>query len=117
MPTYEEVVAVDNDLHGGSSASYTQHANFYVLKEKDGVVGFYKLENSEGLDSHIAYLINPPTNVEMLPLVFEEETAIQEVQHAQKADDTFIYDLSGRRVKNATKGVYIVNGKKIVRGN
>jgi hypothetical protein len=25
-----------------------------------------------------------------------------------------IYDLSGRRVKNATKGVYIVNGKKVV---
>ncbi len=117
MPTHEEVVAVDNDLHGGNGVFTTQYANYYVLKEKDGVVGFYELGNSEGIDSHIAYLINPPTNVEMLPLVFEEETAIQEVQHAQKADDTFICDLSGRRVKNATKGVYIVNGKKIVRGN
>lgn len=26
-----------------------------------------------------------------------------------------IYDLSGRRVSNATKGVYIVNGKKVVK--
>jgi len=26
-----------------------------------------------------------------------------------------MYDLSGRRVKNATKGVYIINGKKVLK--
>ena len=28
--------------------------------------------------------------------------------------DATIYDLSGRRVEKATKGVYIVNGKKVI---
>lgn len=31
-----------------------------------------------------------------------------------KANDT-IYDLSGRRVKSAVKGIYIINGKKVVK--
>ena len=29
-------------------------------------------------------------------------------------NDAVIYDLQGRRVKNSTKGIYIVNGKKVV---
>ena len=31
------------------------------------------------------------------------------------ADKTGIYDLTGRRVKNPTKGIYIINGKKIIK--
>ena len=30
------------------------------------------------------------------------------------AQSTFIYDLSGRRVEKAVKGIYIINGKKVV---
>ena len=32
-----------------------------------------------------------------------------------RVKDESIYDLSGRRVENATKGIYIVNGKKVVK--
>jgi hypothetical protein len=40
-------------------------------------------------------------------------TDIDEVE-TQTTDATIIYDLSGRRVENPGKGVYIVNGKKVV---
>lgn len=40
-------------------------------------------------------------------------TGIQNVKKGVINDNT-IYDLQGRRVTNATKGVYIINGKKVV---
>lgn len=42
-------------------------------------------------------------------------TSIATVQPTTKNQPTVIYDLSGRRVKNATKGVFIVNGKKVIK--
>lgn len=42
-------------------------------------------------------------------------TSIATVQPTTKNQPTVIYDLSGRRVKNATKGVFIINGKKVIK--
>lgn len=42
-------------------------------------------------------------------------TSIATVQCTTKNQPTVIYDLSGRRVKNATKGVFIINGKKVIK--
>lgn len=42
-------------------------------------------------------------------------TSIATVQPITKNQPTVIYDLSGRRVKNATKGVFIINGKKVIK--
>lgn len=50
----------------------------------------------------------------MYPLVDNISTAINGVA-ADKASTTVIYDLQGRKVTKMTKGVYIVNGKKIVK--
>ena len=42
-------------------------------------------------------------------------TAINDINSAAPATtDACIYDLNGRRVSNPTKGIYIVNGKKVV---
>lgn len=42
-------------------------------------------------------------------------TSIATVQPTTKNQPTVIYDLSGRSVKNATKGVFIINGKKVIK--
>ena len=42
-------------------------------------------------------------------------TSIATVQPTTKNQPTVIYDLSGRRVKNATKGVFIINRKKVIK--
>ena len=44
---------------------------------------------------------------------YEAALGIHDVT-TQKANG-YIYDLSGRRVKNPTKGIYIINGKKYVK--
>lgn len=42
----------------------------------------------------------------------DEATSIDEVESAD--NEPIVYDLAGRRVANPTKGVYIVNGKKML---
>lgn len=113
MPTSEELAKVENDFDGGSGTIDTRYASYYLLDEKDGVVGFYRLKSGEGFDSHLAFLVDPPTDVEMLPLNFDEVNAIQAVQPALQDDGSSIYNLSGLRVKSTTKDIYIINGKKV----
>lgn len=41
-------------------------------------------------------------------------TAVKEVEMETTSEEKVIYDLSGRRVVNPQKGLYIVNGKKVL---
>ena len=41
-------------------------------------------------------------------------TAIDNISDAEKQDSEIIYDLQGRPVTNPNKGIYIVNGKKVL---
>ncbi|MBQ2787605.1 MAG: hypothetical protein IJF00_06585, partial [Bacteroidaceae bacterium] len=42
----------------------------------------------------------------------EGETAIEEIKTVEYHNG--IYDLTGRRIENPTKGIYIINGKKVL---
>ena len=44
-----------------------------------------------------------------------ETTGIRTVKPTTPAKEDVIYDLQGRRVTNPGRGIYIVNGKKVVR--
>ena len=50
--------------------------------------------------------------VKGIALMNARSTAIQTVE--ADGQQTVIYDLQGRRVSNPAKGLYIVNGKKVV---
>ena len=50
--------------------------------------------------------------VKMYVNIDDEETGIENVN---VNDNNMIYDLSGRRVSKTQKGVYIVNGKKVMK--
>jgi hypothetical protein len=55
-----------------------------------------------------------PNNARALSIVFDgETTGISSVKTAATIEGN-CYDLSGRRVAKPTKGLFIVNGKKIV---
>ena len=45
----------------------------------------------------------------------EEETGIDELTGENANVKTAVYDLSGRRVQKAQKGIYVVNGKKVLK--
>lgn len=84
----------------------------YVLGKHNGVVGFYKTGGMV-VDTDKAY-IQTTVSAARLAIDFEDEdvTAIEAVK-AQKNDGQF-YNLAGQRVAQPAKGLYIVNGKKVI---
>ena len=106
-----------NDLKG-TSANKTNPGNAYVLNytAADGV-GFYKLADSGTIGFGKAYLVAMAGAREFL--TFGETTDISEkikVKSEKSGEGSdVIYDIHGRRVNGKpSKGLYIINGKKVV---
>lgn len=96
----------------------------YVLSAPDGVVGLYKAEMNqlEGTawqnNANKAYLpasAVPNKTAAFYGFEWNGTTGVEGVV-AEGAQDGAIYDITGRRVKAITApGIYIVNGKKVVK--
>lgn len=92
----------------------------YVLTVKNNQAGFYKKTADFNVYNNKAFLKVPATvSANALRIRFkadEETTEIEksELKNANSASGA-VYDLQGRCVLNPTKGVYIMNGKKIVK--
>ena len=89
----------------------------YVLTVQDDVAGFFRKEAGFRVYNHKAYLNVPTSNVASLSIRFAGNGDTTGIDNATIVDGNatpVIYDLSGRRVEKATKGVYIVNGKKVI---
>ena len=87
-------------------------SNAYTLQNQNEGLGFYPF-NGTTLAGFKAYLING-ASVSRFLLPNGEITGIDGINADSDANQP-IYDLSGRRVKNAQKGLYIIGGKKVVR--
>jgi hypothetical protein len=73
-----------------------------------------KVNSAVGLKPFRAYF-TIPTSASMLDIDFDSETTGVSVVKGNMADGiSEYYDLQGRKVANPTKGLYIVNGKKVV---
>ena len=57
---------------------------------------------------------NPPSEVRFV-INNSDATAIDELKAENGNVKAEVYDLSGRRVEKAVKGIYVVNGKKVVK--
>ena len=91
----------------------------YVLtnKKADGTTGplaFYKV-NSDGTwcAAGTAYLKVAKVGGAPDYIPFGETTGIENVSHEAVINNQY-YTLDGRRVAQPTKGLYIVNGKKVI---
>ena len=89
----------------------------FILADGAHGINFYTLSESGDLAAGKAYLHLPTTAVSALSrplkLVFEDETTdIEGISENKKADGV-CYNLQGRRVSNPSKGIYIINGKKV----
>lgn len=89
----------------------------YIFTKKNSNLGFY-LTNAGTFPAYKAYLQLPTASVaasKLLTLDFEDETsAINDVAPMKRQEDNKFFNLSGQRVTQATRGLYIVNGKKMV---
>ena len=123
-----------NMLIGTTVNTYVEGAA-YVLANGTNGVGLYKAaynvstdttnDGEEGVedDTYEAFLNNAnkaylpaPVGAEAAMFSFgrgEGTTAIDNVELAN--DNVVIYDLAGRRVEKMEKGIYIVNGKKVIK--
>ena len=88
----------------------------------DAKVGLYKAAKNQ-LDgtafknnANKAYLPAPAeAPIRFLVFNFGEETGIESVEGAENGAEEIVFDLAGRRVQNAQKGVFIVNGKVVIK--
>ena len=97
--------------------------NMYVLNDGTQGVGFYKLKYGKTLGVGKAYLIygDPESDDPEQGgsharefFGFGDTTGINDVRGQKEDVRGEYYDLQGRRVSHPTKGLYIVNGKKVV---
>jgi hypothetical protein len=110
VPVIASATAIEgtNDLN--VSDGTTTLTNAYVLANKAQGVGFYPWGGTT-LSAGKVYLQGTSAAREFLG--FENGTTAIETVKTQKVDGQY-YDLQGRMVSNPTKGLYIVNGKKVI---
>ena len=86
----------------------------YVLAEKDGVIGFYQAQAGTTIPAGKAYIEYVGAGVK--GFFFDGATGIDLTPAlSQREGASAIFDLSGRRVEKPVKGMYIINGKKILK--
>ena len=129
----ETDLTVTNLLKGTVAAKYIEEESYVLSKPNDKELGLYKAQmkdvgtattSGKGFknNSHKVYL--PENELSSVAqgsngfrIVFGGTTAIEEIEASVKDENkNEIYDLTGRKLEgfNGT-GVYIVNGKKVVR--
>lgn len=88
--------------------------NMYVLNNGTQGVGFYKLKDGKSLSPGKAFLYYSGSGGAREFFGFDEATGIDATLMNSEKVNSEVYDLQGRRVAQPTKGLYIVNGKKVV---
>ena len=97
---------------------------YYALGQKNDKIGFYKFDNatttSINLGANKAYLDTSAQASEARGFVFDFDnpTGIESMNDGQGTmydGQGTMYDLSGRRVNSLKRGIYIVNGKKVIK--
>ena len=133
----ETPATIEKNLFKGSVANEEITAKtgftYYVLSAPNGNVGMYRAKIADGKflnNANRAYLsvqigdlgvfdeeVDSETEQLSRRLVFDfgDETGIDEVKTENGELKTAIFDLSGRRVQKAQKGIYIQNGKVVVK--
>jgi hypothetical protein len=101
-----------NDLVG-TYETITNPGNAYVLNNGDEGVGFYKLAATGTIGFGKAYLVASAAARDFLG--FDETTSLTPIPSPIGEGGDVIYDIHGRRVNGKpSKGLYIINGKKVV---
>ena len=116
IATIADVEALDPAPTNALSGTYLQmdHGDNLVLGKKDGVVGFYKYNFD--IKANKAYIANA-SNVRGFILMDDDDaTGIGSLTPTlSEGEEAVIYNMAGQRVSKAQKGIYIVNGKKILK--
>ena len=107
-----DVAAAQGNALAGQTTTIAKVANAYTLQNNaEHGLGFYPF-NGTNLAGFKAYMLNG-SGVRGFAFQEGETTSIEAAEGTQLNEP--IYDLSGRRVQSAKSGLYIVNGKKVIK--
>lgn len=116
IPVITSSTTAQGDLKGSATdakAYDTSYDYYYLVKNGDNAQ-FKKLADGGSIAAGKAYLQLTHSSARELSIVFDDETTgIHSIDNGKLTIDNSVYDLSGRRVAKPTKGLYIVNGKKV----
>lgn len=118
--TNDAVAPVEGNIFTGTclpiSVTEAELENYYVLSTLEGVIGLYwPMTGTTELAANKAFIEKPEAaGAAGYRFVFGDNTTvgIDGVTLGQP-DNTPYYDLSGRRIAQPAKGIYIHNGKKV----
>ena len=106
----------DNDFIRGEGTAVASEDNGkynYILNNVGDVVAFYAA-NGQNVATNRAYLQTTTANAR-ISLNFDDETTTGIIATLKdKETNSKVYNLNGQRVDNPAKGLYIVNGKKVI---
>ena len=124
--TTTNATITDNELVGTTVRTLVKKeagSKYNYILQKSGSSIVFNMATTDGayMPANRAYLstaYNASAGSARLSVVFEDEqtTGIHTVNNEKSAMNGVVYDLQGRRVENPRKGgLYIVNGRKVVK--
>ena len=107
--------AAENNGLIGTFTQINAPMDSYVLSKNK----LYKVNSDVAVKANKAYIDmskieNVPSAARSINLVFNETTGIKTVIDPEFIGDGEFYNLQGQRISAPTKGLYIVNGKKVI---
>jgi len=122
VPTAETAAfSQDNDLVGAAGGKIvtaddaTAYTYVFGKSAADGLC-FFKVTDGQQVSVPVgkAYLSAAVAPARMSIVFNDEVTGIKSIDNGQLTIDNTAYDLQGRRVAQPAKGLYIINGKKVI---
>ena len=116
IPVIASSTTAQGDLQGSATATafnaFTGY-DLYMLA-KNGSEAQFKKVSSGSIPAGKAFLKVANGGAPALGIVFGDATGIEAVKKAETMATGEYYNLAGQRVAQPTKGLYIINGKKVV---
>ncbi len=117
VPVAEEPETVsDNKFEGTLTDTTVSGENKYILNNGSKGLGFYKVKASGSeVGAHRAYLdATGASSRAFIGFADNGATGIESLQGNSSEQRMEVYNLQGVRVQQPTKGLYIMNGKKVI---
>lgn len=115
VPSIADVAPLENNSLKGTNITLARNNDVttFVLNGGKGEIGFYPYTGTN-IAKYKAYVeVNKELAAQGLRFSFGTATDIENTLTEGEDEAKEYYDLSGRRVAHPTKGLYIVNGKKM----
>lgn len=106
--------AISNAFIGCLLETTAPAGSFVLYKDDTHTIGFYKTGAEFTVGANTAYLPADVAPARSFIGLFGETTGISSIQNSQFTMPNEVYNLNGQRVNAPTKGLYIMNGKKML---